>query len=377
MTVSSGDAEIRAMLIVFALGAALLYGSADFLGGAATRRAALFAVLLTAGIAGVVALLPAALLAGGPIRLAAIAWGLAAGAVGGFGLMSFYAGLAAGPMSVVSPVSALVATVLPVGVAVAQGERPGLAVWIGVILCLGATVLVSSGAPAPHETAGAAHETVSVAYETASARREPTSAARETTGAMHQPTSAALETARAAHETTSTAHGPTSATREPASAARGAGRSMPATSRRGAAWRVRGRGVAYGVASGAAFGLFFLFMRNGGSESGAFWPALAARCAGLAVYLVVAAVMRTAPVTWRAGRQLFFAALGAGALDAVANVCYVLATRHGLFGPAVVLTSLYPAVTVLLARVALRERMHRTQHAGLLLAAVGIALITG
>ena len=43
------------MLIVLALGAALLYGSADFLGGAATRRAALLAVLLTAGVAGVVA----------------------------------------------------------------------------------------------------------------------------------------------------------------------------------------------------------------------------------------------------------------------------------------------------------------------------------
>jgi drug/metabolite transporter (DMT)-like permease len=370
MTASFGDAEIRAMLIVFALGAALLYGSADFLGGAATRRAALFAVLLTAGIAGVVALLPAALLAGGPVRLSAIAWGLAAGAVGGFGLMSFYAGLAAGPMSVVSPVSALVATVLPVGVAVAEGERPGLAVWIGVILCLGATVLVSSGAPAPHETAGAAHETVSVAYETARAGREPTSAA-------HVTTSTARETTSAPHLTTSAAREPTSPSRELASTAHGAGRRRPLASRQAAAWRVRGRGVAYGVASGAAFGLFFLFMRNGGSQSGAFWPALAARCAGLLVYVVVAAVMRTAPVTWRAGRQLFFAALGAGALDAVANVCYVLATRHGLFGPAVVLTSLYPAVTVLLARVALRERMHRTQHAGLLLAAVGIALITG
>jgi drug/metabolite transporter (DMT)-like permease len=364
MTASSREAEITAMLIVFALGAALLYGSADFLGGAATRRAALFAVLLTAGIAGVVALLPAALLAGGPVRLAAIAWGLAAGAVGGFGLMSFYAGLAAGPMSVVSPVSALVATVLPVGVAVAEGERPGLAVWIGVILCLGATVLVSSGAPAPHETAGAAHETVSVAYETASTALETTSAGHELISSAHEAANAAHGTASAAQETAS---GSLST----------AGRSRPPATRRAAAWRVRGRGVAYGVASGAAFGLFFLFMRNGGSESGAFWPALAARCAGLVVYLVVAAFMRTAPVTWLAGRQLFFAALGAGALDAVANVCYVLATRHGLFGPAVVLTSLYPAVTVLLARVALRERMHRTQHAGLLLAAVGIALITG
>ena len=266
--------------------------------------------------------------------------------------MFFYAGLAAGPMSVVSPVSALIATVLPVGVAVAEGERPGFAVWMGVVLCLGATVLVSSGAPAPHETAGAAREMVSVAHETTAHHTTP-------------------------HETASAAYDTTSAAQDTASAPHGTGGSGPPASRRAAAWRVRGRGVAFGAASGAAFGLFFLFMRNGGSESGALWPALAARCAGLLVYLVVAAVVRTAPVTWRAGRPLFAAALGAGGLDAVANVCYVLATRHGLFGPAVVLTSLYPAVTVLLARVALRERMHRTQQAGLLLAAVGIALITG
>jgi len=286
------------MLIVLALGAALLYGSADFLGGAATRRAALVGVLLTSALAAVAVQLPAALLAGGPPRAAGLEWGLAGGAAGGIGLMFFYAGLAAGPMSVVSPVAALVSTVLPVGVAVAQGERPGPAVYAGVLVCLIATVLVSSGA--------------------------------------------AGSPAHAEHE-----------------------------------WRHRARGVALGVASGAAFGLFFLFMRNGG-ESGALWPALASRSAGLAIYLTIALVVRARPVGWRTGGwPLFAAALGSGALDAGANVCYVLATRAGLFGPAVVLTSLYPAVTVLLARVALRERMQRAQQAGLVLAAVGIVLIAG
>ncbi|MGH3301738.1 MAG: EamA family transporter [Streptosporangiaceae bacterium] len=292
------------LLIVLALGAALLYGSADFLGGAATRRSALVAVLLTAGVAGVAVQLPAALLVGGPPRATGVEWGLAAGAVGGIGLMLFYAGLAAGPMSVVSPVSALASTVLPVGVAVAEGERPGVAVYVGVLLCLAASVLVSSGAGAS-EVAG-------------------------------------------------TVAGPARHT--------------------GAGWPKRLRGVGLGLASGAAFGMFFLFIRNGG-ETGALWPALSARCAGLAIYVVAALVIRRGPVGWRAGWPLFAAAVGAGALDAAANVSYVLATRAGLFGPAVVLTSLYPAVTVLLARLALRERMRRTQQAGLLLAAVGIALI--
>jgi drug/metabolite transporter (DMT)-like permease len=302
------------MLIVFALGAAVLYGSADFLGGAATRRTALMAVLLTTGLAGVAVLVPVALLTGSTLRAGGLEWGLAAGAIGGVGLMFFYSGLAAGPMSVVSPVSALVATVLPVGVSLVQGERPGATIYAGALLCLTATVLVSSRATVPTATEG---------------------------------------------------HGPAG------SAPARAGARMAA----GPAWRSRARGVVYGLASGAAFGLFFLFIRNGG-ETGALWPSLASRCAGLVIYLAAAGVMKAAPVSWRAGWPLFAAALGAGALDAGANVCYVLATRAGLYGPAVVLTALYPGVTVLLARLALRERMHRVQLAGLALAALGIILIT-
>lgn len=59
--------------------------------------------------------------------------------------MFFYAGLAEGPMSVVAPLSSLVSLVLPVGVALAAGERPGPLVYAGALVCLGAIVLVSSG----------------------------------------------------------------------------------------------------------------------------------------------------------------------------------------------------------------------------------------
>ena len=55
-------------------------------------------------------------------------------------------------------------------------------------------------------------------------------------------------------------------------------------------------------------------------------------------------------------------ALVSGAVDAAANVCYVLATRAGLFGLAVVITSLYPGMTVLLARWLLGERMRWLQR---------------
>jgi drug/metabolite transporter (DMT)-like permease len=286
------------MVTVFALAAALLYGSADFLGGAATRRAHVLSVLLVSGSAGVAVVGLAALMVGGPPRPAGVAWGACAGMAGGVGFMFFYAGLAAGPMAVVAPVSALVATVLPVAVALAEGERPGPRVYAGALVCVAAIVLVSSGGGERGERGGS-----------------------------------------------------------------------PGF-RRGQA-----RGICYGIASGAAFGMFFLFIRNGG-ESGALWPVVAGRLAGTLIFLVAAASMRTGPVGWRGDGRLFTAALGAGVLDASANVCYVLATRAGLFGLAVVLTSLYPGVTVLLARFALGERMPWARRAGLALAAAGILLVT-
>src|SRR5205085_9532201 len=84
-----------------------------------------------------------------------LAWGISAGMIGGFGLIIFYIGLAAGPMSVVAPVSGLVSTVLPVAVALAEGERPGAAVYAGALLCLPAIALVSAaGDSKPSRAAG-------------------------------------------------------------------------------------------------------------------------------------------------------------------------------------------------------------------------------
>lgn len=135
------------------------------------------------------------------------------------------------------------------------------------------------------------------------------------------------------------------------------------------------RGVGYGIASGVAFGMFFLFIRNGG-ESGGLWPVAAARVTGTLVVMAAVAATRARPVNWRTDGRTFLAALAAGIGDSSANVCYALATQAGLFGIAVVLTSLYPGVTVLLARLVLGERMGWVQQAGLVLAAAGIVLVT-
>jgi drug/metabolite transporter (DMT)-like permease len=287
------------MVVLLGLTAAMLYGTGDFLGGLATRRAPVLMVLMVAETASVIVALPAASMSPAPARLDGLVWGISAGMIGGLGLIIFYVGLATGPMSVVAPVSGLVSTVLPVGVALAEGERPGAAVYAGALLCLVAIVLASSATD---------------------------------------------------------------------SRAGGTGAAAPA------GLPVPGRAIGYGIASGTSFGLFFLLIRNAG-QSGELWPVAAGRIGELAVVVIVAAVLRRGLLPRGAGGKLLFAAAGAGAIDVVANICYVAATRTGMFGLAVVLASLYPGVTVLLARVVLGERLRWVQRAGLGLAAIGIILV--
>jgi len=134
------------------------------------------------------------------------------------------------------------------------------------------------------------------------------------------------------------------------------------------------RALGYGAAAGVGFGLFFIFLKNAG-QSGVLWPVAISRSAGTVVALGIALATRTR--VWpRRGAGVAGIALVSGAIDAGANVCYVLATRAGLFGLAVVITSLYPGVTVLLARLLLGERMRWLQRAGLLIAAAGVVLVT-
>jgi len=282
------------VVILLGLAAAVLYGSGDFLGGMATRRVHVLAVLAVAETAAVIAALAAVAMWPSPASVAGLAWGIGAGLTGGLGLIIFYAGLAAGPMSVVAPVSGLVSTILPVAVALAQGERPGAVVYAGALLCLVAIVLASSAGD----------------------------------------TSAVPRTGRAAPR----------------------------------------RAIGYGIASGASFGLFFLLIRNAG-QSGELWPVAAGRIGELAIVLIAAAVLRRGLLPRGAGSRPLLAAAGAGVIDVVANICYVAATRTGAFGLAVVLASLYPGVTVLLARMVLGERLRWVQRAGLGLAAIGILLV--
>src|SRR5580693_7211450 len=133
------------MGILLALAAALLYGSSDFGGGLASRHLGSLRVAVVGSAAATVLAWATLILVGGPgPSLRAVAWGLASGLAGGAGTLVLYRGLARGQMSVVGPLSAVGAAVVPVAAGVALGERPSLLSVAGVLVALPAIVLVAA-----------------------------------------------------------------------------------------------------------------------------------------------------------------------------------------------------------------------------------------
>jgi drug/metabolite transporter (DMT)-like permease len=130
--------------VVLALASAAVYGTADFLGGLASRRSALFGVVATSQLAGLVALLALLPWLGGPVGPADLAWGAAAGFAGATGLVLLFRALSRGVMSVVAPVTGVTAAAVPVVVGLLEGDRIGTAAAVGIALALVAVVLVSA-----------------------------------------------------------------------------------------------------------------------------------------------------------------------------------------------------------------------------------------
>jgi drug/metabolite transporter (DMT)-like permease len=132
------------LAVVLALASAVVYGASDFLGGLASRRASVFAVVALSQAVGLVALLLLLPWLGGPVTGTDVAWGAAAGLAGATGLMVFFRTLAGGVMSVVAPTTAVTAAAVPVLVGVATGDRIGGWATAGILLALVAVALVSA-----------------------------------------------------------------------------------------------------------------------------------------------------------------------------------------------------------------------------------------
>lgn len=141
------------MEVLFGGISSVLYGAADFLGGEGARRASAASIVFWAGVLSFPLILVVAFVVGGQTDPADYLLGAAAGASGGIGLVFLFAGLGRGQAAAVAPVAAALAAVLPVAVAVIDGERPTTLSWIGVAVAVPAIVLCSWMAD-PGETLG-------------------------------------------------------------------------------------------------------------------------------------------------------------------------------------------------------------------------------
>jgi drug/metabolite transporter (DMT)-like permease len=281
------------MGIALALAAAVLYGSSDFAGGLAARCLGPARVSVIGSAVACVLAWAVLLRSGGPgPTFRAVGWGLGSGLAGGTGTLVLYRGLARGQMSVVGPVSAVGAAVVPVLAGLAFGERPSLLAVAGVLVALPAIVLVA--------------------------------ASGSVRGGLGQ----------------------------------------------------LGGGLRDGLIAGLAFGVLFVGLAQAGPHAG-LWPVACEQTGTLLPVLAVAVATRQPlrlPLRAASLRAAGLPAL-AGATGMAATLAYFYATHASLLAVAAVVVSLYPGITVLLARVVLHERFTPAQRAGLGLAALAVAAI--
>jgi drug/metabolite transporter (DMT)-like permease len=133
-----------------------------------------------------------------------------------------------------------------------------------------------------------------------------------------------------------------------------------------------GSALFQGTLAGLGFGGFFIAVSRTDPASG-LWPLAASRSASICVVLAILAATRRRPRIERASRA---AALGSGLFDMGANIFFLAAARSGLLALVSVVSSLYPAPTVLLGRIFLKQRIPAARAAGLVLALAGVALIS-
>jgi uncharacterized membrane protein len=313
------------LAVLLALASAAGFGGSDYAAGLAARRASVIRITILAEAVSVVFLILVLPLAG--LRapsLASLGWGAAGGLSGGLGALALYAGFRHAAFSVVGPLSAIGAAGFSVLAGLLLGERPGMLAMIGIALALPAIVGVS----ASPGSAG------------------PGSAS---------PGSASPGSASPGKFSAGPA-GPD---------AEGSGQAGPARSAHHAA------GVTWGLAAGAGFAVLFIALNRAGAGSG-LWPVAAAQVAALIAVAVLGAATGQALLPPKRARWL---ATLTGLAGAAGTILYFYATHAGLLAVTAVLTSLYPAVTIVLARVFLGERLTAIRLAGLCLAAASVGLI--
>ncbi len=268
-----------------ALTAAVCWGSGDFAGGLAARRSDPYRTVLVSYSVGLVVLALLALARGEALTAPAdLGWGAISGISGMLGLVFLFQGFATGRMGIVAPVSAVLATAIPVIFNAFREGLPDNVILAGFGIAIAGIWLLSR----PEELG------------------------------------------------------------------------------------VRPDGLGMAIMAGVGFGGFFITLDQI-SENAVFWPLVAGRITACLLLVAFLLVTRRPIELRRTPLRLLTLA---GLLDASGNLFFLLAVQNGRLDIAAVLGSLYPAVTAILARLTIKERMTRLQLVGVSAAILAIVLIT-
>jgi drug/metabolite transporter (DMT)-like permease len=282
------------LVVILGLASAAVYGAGDFFGGLASQRIPAVRVVALAGIVGFVLLSALSLLFGGRLSEGAVVWGLLSGVAGSFAILTLYAALAIGPMSILSPLTAVISAIVPLTWGLMLGERLSVIGYLALGIALVAVVLVGF---VPEK------------------------------GAV----------------------------------------------------RPRLRGVVYAVVSGVLIGVLLIMLDRAPDDSGLL-PLVFSRVSylvilwGIVLVLWLASRARAATPSVST-RSVLWLVLAAGAADAMANALLLVGFRVGELSVMAVLTALYPAGTIALAAVVLKERIAPVQWVGLGLALVAAGML--
>jgi uncharacterized membrane protein len=303
--------------VLLALVAAVSFGGSDYTAGLASRKTSVLRVTVVAeGVNAALVVPVVVIFSSSSPSVLTLEWGAAAGVSGVCGVMALYMGFRHAAFSVASPVSAVAAAGLSVLVGLLSGERPGVLSLVGMVLTAPAIVAVA------------------------------VSAARLDAAQPDRSDSAAA-------------------------AANAAGVPGTAEDARTSVVNRRSAGVVWGLAAGAGFAMFLIGLNRAGSSKD-LWPIGIADLAGVITAVGLAAVAGQLAPPPAETRQL---SVLTGAIGAVGALSVFLATHRGLLAVTAVIYSLYPAGTIILARVRSDERLNRAGMFGLCLAAASVSLI--
>jgi drug/metabolite transporter (DMT)-like permease len=301
------------------LAAVFIWGTSDFTGGYASRRANAFVFTAFSHLCALVLMVVLALAqhASLPSRTT-ILWALLAGGIGGFSLAIFYRALAEGKMGLTAPIAALLGAAIPTLADIAIEGAPHAWTFAGFALAIVAIWLITRAEPAR--------------------KPEPDDKLNEWGRALLPVPTQPCDQIDDEEKT-------------------GA---VP-------------KGVAVAALAGVGFAAFYLCIRQAGAGS-PLWIAAVSRLASFIV-TAVAVISTGAPI--RLDLPGAAMAAVAGSFDITGSALFIFASQHGRLDEAVVISSLYPAVTVILARLVLKEHFSRWRFIGLLAALAAVPMIAG